>query len=267
MTRRKESCLGCGQMLVAVPAGGGWAHLSLALPVSLFSTVEKATDGVRRFCSSPSSASSSVQLSPYPGPKAPCQGNMGTAPGTQPSTGTRVNCLQRGVAPSPLSPTNTLLPPRGCEQQLHVRFWSPGGTEAFLSDTTCPLKVSQRFQLWNRGQWGRDAKLDMLWYEAALSLRSTLDVWWCMWTEWWHDKWSVVKVKGSCQNPKVPKSITGWLSDLCVTGVMMNQCMRSLKKRRELIRDLLRSEPPTPAVLDPLLTSCSFVCNNTHISR
>lgn len=54
--------------------------------------------------------------------KAPCQGNMGTATGTQPSTSTRVNCLQRGVAPSPLSPTNTLLPPRGCEQQLHIRF-------------------------------------------------------------------------------------------------------------------------------------------------
>lgn len=44
-----KSCLGCGQMLVAVPAGGGWVHLSLALPISLFSAVEEATDGVRRF--------------------------------------------------------------------------------------------------------------------------------------------------------------------------------------------------------------------------
>lgn len=122
MTRRKESCLGCGQMLVAVPAGGGWAHLSLALPISLFSTVEKATDGVRRFCSGPSAASSVCPALSRLGLKAPCQGNMGTAPGTQPSTAIRVNCLQRGVAPPPLSPTNTLLPPRGCKQQLHLCF-------------------------------------------------------------------------------------------------------------------------------------------------
>lgn len=122
MMRRKESCLGCGQMLVAVPAGGGWAHLSLALPVSLFSTAEKATDGVRRFCSSPSTASSVCPALSRPGLRAPCQGNMGTAPGTRPSTTTRVNCLQRGIAPLPPSPTNTVLPPRGREQQLHLCF-------------------------------------------------------------------------------------------------------------------------------------------------
>ncbi|KAK1878120.1 Extended synaptotagmin-2-A [Dissostichus eleginoides] len=114
MTRRKESCLGCGQMLVAVPAGGGWAHLSLALPVSLFSTVEKATDGVRRFCPAPSAASSVCPAPSLPGMRAPCQGNMGTAPGPQPATNTGVNCLQRGVAPPPISPTDTVLPPRGC---------------------------------------------------------------------------------------------------------------------------------------------------------
>lgn len=36
-------------MLVTVPAGGGWVHLSLAFSISLFSAVEEATDGVRRF--------------------------------------------------------------------------------------------------------------------------------------------------------------------------------------------------------------------------
>lgn len=141
MTRRKESCLGCGQMLVALPAGGGWAHLSLALPVSHSSTVEEATDGVRRFCSSPSAASSVCPALSLPAaPRATCQGNMGTAP-SHPAA-TRVNCLQRGVAPPPLSPTNALLPPRGRKQQLHLRFEVLAEWKHFLIQTKHALSRS-----------------------------------------------------------------------------------------------------------------------------
>lgn len=156
MTRRKESCLGCGQMLVALPAGGGWAHLSLALPVSLSSTVEKATDGVRRFCSGPSSASSVCPARSLPGPRATCQGNMGTAPGTRPSTATRVNCLQRGVAPPPLPPANTLLPPRGCKQQLHLRFEVLAERRQFFIQTKHALSRSRSdasFEIINTGDF------------------------------------------------------------------------------------------------------------------
>lgn len=57
---------------------------------------------------------------PRTGLKAPGNtGNTGTALGPQPSAATRVNCLQSGVALPPPSPTNTLLPPCGCRQQLH----------------------------------------------------------------------------------------------------------------------------------------------------
>lgn len=104
MTRREESCLGCGQMLVAVPAGGGWAHLSLALPVSLSSAVEKATDGVRRFCSGPCAAPPVCPSLASSDARAASQGNMGTEPGPRPSLAAGVNCLQRGVAPPPPRP-------------------------------------------------------------------------------------------------------------------------------------------------------------------
>lgn len=73
-------------------------------------------------CSTPSDASSVCPALSLPGLKAMCQGNMGTLPGTQPSTATRVNCLQRGVAPLPILPTNTLLPPRGRVQLLQLCF-------------------------------------------------------------------------------------------------------------------------------------------------
>lgn len=78
--------------------------------------------------------------------------------------------------------------------------------------------------------------------------------------EWW---W-MVEVKGSRHKPKVPKSITGWLGDLYVTGFVINQCMRSLKKHRELIRDVLRTEPLTPVVLLEQLPSCSFACKRKY---
>lgn len=152
MMRRQESCLGCVQMLVAVPAGGGWAHLSLALPVSLFSAVEKATDGVRRFCSGPSSASSVHQaLSlPQPQPQGSMPGEHGDHARSQPSTTTRVNCLQRGVALPPGFPTNTLLPPGGCKQQLHICVGLLFELRhCFLQTKTCPFKVSQWCQLWS----------------------------------------------------------------------------------------------------------------------
>lgn len=78
----------------------------------------------------------------------------------------------------------------------------------------------------------------------------------------------MVEVNGSCQNPKVLKSITGRLADLYVTGFVINQCVRSLKRHGEFIRDPLRSETPTPVVLlDLLLTSRSFVCNDTRSAR
>lgn len=74
----------------------------------------------------------------------------------------------------------------------------------------------------------------------------------------------MVEVKGSRHKPKVPKSITGRLGDLYVTGFVINQCMRSLKKLRELIRDVLRTEPLTPVVLLEQLPSCSFACKRKH---
>jgi len=116
------SCLVCGQMLVAEPAGGGWAHLSPALPFSLFSTVEEATDGVRRFCSGPSAASSICPAPSRPDLKAPCQGRP--IPNLPPPQGSTV--YREGSPPTPASPTNTVLPPGGRKQQLHLCFWSPG---------------------------------------------------------------------------------------------------------------------------------------------
>lgn len=78
----------------------------------------------------------------------------------------------------------------------------------------------------------------------------------------------MAQVTGSCQNPRAMKSITVCLGDLYVTGFMINQCMRPLKKPRELIRDSWRRTPPTPVVLlDLLLTSCSLICNDTHSSH
>lgn len=41
----RQVALAVGQMLAAVPAGGGWAHLPLAFPVSLFNVMREATDG------------------------------------------------------------------------------------------------------------------------------------------------------------------------------------------------------------------------------
>lgn len=73
----------------------------------------------------------------------------------------------------------------------------------------------------------------------------------------------MAKVNGLRQKLKVLKSITEWPGDLCVSVSVKNQCMRPLKRHRELIRDVLKSELLRPVVLlDLLLTSCSFVLNN-----
>lgn len=124
MTSRKESCLGCGQMPVAVPAGGGLAHLSLALPISLFSAVEKATDGVRRFCSVPSAASSVCPALFSPRREGGVPGEHGDLARPtalhQPPGSTAYR--ERSPCVCLFLPPKTLLPPRGCKQQLHPRF-------------------------------------------------------------------------------------------------------------------------------------------------
>lgn len=120
--RKQESCLGCGQMLVAVPAGGRWAHPSQPLPVSLFSVAGKATDGVRRFRSGPSAASSVYPAFSHPILRATCQGNMKAITGPRPPPPQGSTAYRKGSALRSQSPTNTLLPPSGCGYPLHVCF-------------------------------------------------------------------------------------------------------------------------------------------------
>lgn len=57
-----------------------------------------------------------------PQPEGNLPGEHASHARPQPSTAARVNCLQRGVALPPRSPTNTLLPPSGCEHPLHICF-------------------------------------------------------------------------------------------------------------------------------------------------
>lgn len=72
--RRRESWCGCGQMLAELPAGGGWAHLSLPLPISL--SVAEAGDRWSPEVPAPLAKSVLPAL----------RGNTGTGPGTRPGS-------------------------------------------------------------------------------------------------------------------------------------------------------------------------------------
>ena len=177
----------------------------------------------------------------------------GTVPGEhgdhtwpRPSITTRVNCLQRGVALLPPPPTNPLLPPCGCKQQLHTSFEVLSVLRHF-----CPLtKVSQglsakqalklsRLQatckqlIFHRevegGELGRAAK-----YMSYTVMRNCIFskecFGWCMCDSMIRrELWCKVGVKRSCQNHKVLNSITRWTGDLYVTGFgdkSVHECFR-----------------------------------------
>lgn len=144
MMRRQESYLGCGQMLVAVPAGGRWAHPSQALPVSLFSVAEKATDGVRRFHSGPNAASSVLPVFSHPSLRATCQGNMQAMPGLSPPPPQGSTAYSEGSPCLSISHKHSTASQWMWASPAYL-LWSPVWAEAFLSsDKTCPLKVSQQ---------------------------------------------------------------------------------------------------------------------------
>lgn len=107
-----ESCPGCSQM--PGTSWWGWAHLSLALPVSLACCGEKATDGVQKDLLR--SLLSFLLLQSW----GAAPGKHGDHGWPRPSITAGVNCLQRGLDLLPRPPTKTLLPPCGCKQELHV---------------------------------------------------------------------------------------------------------------------------------------------------
>ena len=168
MTRGMESCLGCGQMLVAVPAGGGWAHLSLALPVSLLSAVEEATDGVRRFCFFQSSS-----LPPRPDGKGPAErvhGSPARPPGPPPTQGSTVYRVGSPCLP-PLPQTLCCLPvdtSKTTSPSIDLSAGISSLRQNLPSQGLSALKtiktgdfVSAHLSLRGRAR-GRDAKLEML---------------------------------------------------------------------------------------------------------
>lgn len=282
MMRRQESYLGCGQMLVAVPAGGRWAHPSQALPVSLFSVAEKATDGVRRFHSGPNAASSVRPAFSHPSLRATCQGNMQAMPGLSPPPPQGSTAYREG-SPCRLDLPQTLycLP---VDVSIHCIFalkscvsWGISffrqnmpsqGLSAMPALKLLRLQASCK-QLIFYKEIERESRegpdLDMLYMSMWMRVFSKECFGWFMWIAWQHNKggdWD-----GRWRSKGHVKTIKHWSSSLGghwpLCQRFCEQSMRKVvkKKQSELIRDSLRSEAPSSVVrLDLLLTSCSFVC-------
>lgn len=148
MRRRQERCRGCGQMLAAVPAGGGWAHLSPTLPVSGSSPLWR-----RRQMESGGSLLSPRRASSVRSALAPSPDLRGTVPAEH-GDGARHSALRhhRGQLltergrPVLISTANALLPPRGRLQQLQLCFgvlaeWR----HFFIQNQTYPLVKDRVF--------------------------------------------------------------------------------------------------------------------------
>lgn len=251
--------------------GGPTCHWLSQFPSSMW--WGKQQMGVWRFCPCPGSGSS-VQLLQYA--VLGEHGVHGWSP--VPAIVTRVNTLHRGIGPASFSYKHSAAP---------QWIWGKATLPFNSKQSGCPLKVSQAmpnmkrsrpetrgkliFHLRIERDRRRCAKLDVLYilthflYHPRGVLWMHIDV--CDVRDrmirgrmWWE-----AEVKGLCQELKAPKSITGWLGDLYVSTFVIDQCARSLKAQSELIRDALRSEPPTPLVRpDLLITLFYFFCNVTQ---
>lgn len=177
-------------MLVAVPAGGGRAHLSQALPaLPLLCCGE--SDRWRPKVSA--MLLQSVQLSLAWRQRA--RGIWWWCPAPSPPPPQGSIAYREGSPPSPISTTNPLLPPRGRAPQLQLCF----------VETSC-------FQ-WD-WEWVKGANMEDVKLCFPRSIRTHSDAWGLSdrmeRTQWW----CMAEVKGSCQKPpsaKVHHRIAWWL--------------------------------------------------------
>lgn len=194
MTARKQSCIGCGQMLVAVPAGGRRAHLSQALPaLPLLCCGE--SDRWRPKVSA--MLLQSVQLSLAWRQHA--RGVWWWCPNPSPPPPPGSIAYREGSPPSPISTTNALLPPRGRVQQLQL----------------CSVETSCFQWDW---EWVKGANMDvctMMW--SFVFPEEHKDTRWCMGAVWSYAADSVVmygrgqRVVSKTQSAKVHHRMARWL--------------------------------------------------------
>lgn len=149
MMRRKKSCLGCGQMLVAVPAGGGWAHLSPALSVSLLCCEGSDRWSPKVLVLSPL-CFFRLSSSPLAWPDGTMPGEHGGPAGPQTLHSHKGQLLtERGRPVASLSHKHSA---------ASLWMWAPtasalGWVKTFLHSGKCRLKVSQQSLLSNYQDW------------------------------------------------------------------------------------------------------------------